>query len=711
MELIRVTDGPTFALGNDEFTYGLRVTDEGLLEHLHFGPPLERLPDPMARVLRHCTVMLEDGPELTLNELPQEYPTAGRGDYSAPALHLVGPDGSVSDLRYVSHNVVSGKPAPDRLPVSRGNGAQSLIVTLRDAVQGAEVDLHYTVWPQGGVLARRMVVRNVGSENLVLQCAHSASLDLPPADYRVQHLHGSWAREFEAETLPLPTGRFVVDSARGTSGNAHVPYLALMEPDATETAGRCHAVTLLYSGNHRFSAERGEFGRVRLQAGINPFDFDWPLGPGEVFETPEALLATSDSGLGGLSHRWHAFIRDHVVPERFRNAPRPTYLNTWEAAYFDVSEETVLDMAELTADLGVEMLVLDDGWFRGRTDDCRALGDWTADPARFPSGLDALAGRVRAKGLTFGLWLEPEMVSPDSELFRAHPDWVIGVPGRAPSLGRNQLTLDLSRPDVADHLFARLDAVLSPGRIGYVKWDMNRNMTEVGSGARAHRYMLGLYGLLDRITAAYPGVLFEACASGGNRFDLGMLRYMPQGWISDMVDPVGRLSIVNGASHLFPPDVMAAYIGPSPNHQNGRVSSLEARHLAGLPCAAHGLSLNPTDIAEHLDRLRDFVARSKASARNRLGATFHRLRHTANETVWQTVSRDGETVRVVAFQVLNAPNLPQRRIRLRGLDATADYALEDGRTFGGDVLLHVGLPLAPATGDVHAELFELRRIG
>jgi len=709
MELIAVSDELTFTLRNAAITYAMRVSAEGLLEQLYFGASMAA-PQPPSRPLRHCTVMFEDSPTLTLNELPQEYPTQGRGDFGSPAFHAVGADNSVFSFLYKSYRVVDGKPTLDGMPSSRGSGAKTMIVTLADAVQRVEVDLHYTIWADQAVIARRVEIRNVGASLVSLRHVHSSALDLPPGDYDLQHFHGTWAREFNAERVPLPTGRFIIESARGTSSNAHNPYLAVMESGATETEGDCFGTTLVYSGNFAISAEKGEFGRVRLLAGVNPFNFDWALQPGETFATPEALHAFSGEGLGGLSHVWHDFIRAHVSPERFRNVPRPTYLNTWEAAYFDVTEDKVLDLADLATGIGVEMLVLDDGWFKGRTDDRRALGDWTADQDRFPMGTAALAEKVRAKGLKFGIWFEPEMISPDSDLYRAHPDWGMSVPGRTPSLGRHQMTLDLSKPEVVDHIYGQLDAILSSGQIDYVKWDMNRNMTEVGSGAKAHRYMLGLYGLLDRLMTAYPDILFETCASGGNRFDLGMLSYMAQGWVSDMCDPIGRLAIINGASHLFPTDVMAAYIGPSPNHQNGRMSSIRARFLAGFVCAARGVSLNAPEIAAQKDALTNYVEFSKTTVHDMLGARFDRLRHDDNETIWQQTSRDGSTVYVAAFQTLNAPNLPLRRVRLRGLNTDAHYALEDGTTYGGDRLMQHGIALTIPTEDFAAELLILQKV-
>jgi alpha-galactosidase len=708
MILISTTDPRHFHLTNGRISYAFRATDEGLLEHLHFGAAITD-PQPRARVMRHCTVMLEDNPDLSLNDLAQEFPTRGRGDFRAPIFAGRGAENTVFDFRYVSHDVLAAKPELSGMPSAREGDSQSLRVVLRDAVQGVEAALHYTIWAEHDVIAKYVELRNIGTETVHLRRAASTALDLPPGEYDVQHLHGTWARECNVERFALPTTRVEIDSARGTSSNAHLPYLALVSPDATETAGACWGTTLVYSGNHAMSVECGEFGGVRLLAGMGHADFDWPLAPGKSFATPEALHAYSSEGLGGLSHIWHGFIREHISPPRWKGVARPTYLNTWEAAYFDIDAAKVLAAADRAVDIGVDMLVVDDGWFSGRIDATRALGDWTADAARFPDGIPALAEQVRAKGLKFGLWFEPEMVSPNSDLYRAHPDWAIRAAGRVPCQGRDQLTLDLSQPEVVDHIFAQLDTHLSSGVIDYVKWDMNRNMTEVADAAQAHRYMLGLYDLLSRITTAYPDVLFESCASGGNRFDLGMLAFMAQTWTSDMVDPIGRVAILNGATQLFPLDVLAAYIGPSPNHQNGRVSSLQARAVAGHVCAAQGVSLNAEDIADHLDDLRDYMASAKSSAALRLGARFDRLHQTDNETIWQQTSESGSWVQVCALQICNAPNLPARRVQLRGLDPTAQYATPDGVRYGGDQLMAQGLPLSPATADFHAEAIVLHR--
>ena len=716
--MIIVSETKVFALSNAHFSYVFHVSPEGLLEHRYYGAPLsEPLNAPVHhhRTQREMTSNFEGVAYYNLTDTPQEYPSFGRSDYRAPAFHAVNADGNgVFTLRYKSHAIVTDKPKLDGLPSARGGNSQTLIVTLEDALWGLTAKLHYTVYEDHGVLARSVVFENRGTKDINLQHVHSTALDLPPGDYEALHLHGTWAREFNVERMALPHGRFLVESARGTSSAAHSPFLAVMDKKATETHGRVYGTALVYSGNFSISTEVSEFEDVRIVAGINPFNFNWTLAPGERFVTPEALHVFTQNGLGGMSHIWHDFIRDKISPPAFRHVPRPTYLNTWEAAYFDVNENKVLTLADKAKTLGVDMLVLDDGWFKGRNDDTTSLGDWTADPARFPSDINALAAKVKAKGLKFGLWFEPEMVNPDSDLFRAHPDWILHVPGRKPSLGRNQLTLDLSRADVRDYLFDAIDAILSCGDIDYVKWDMNRAMTEVGSTALPshqqaevpHRYMLGLYDLLSRITTKYPDVLFENCSSGGNRFDLGMLSFMAQNWTSDNCDPIARLDIIHGASYVFPLDVCAAYIGPSPNHQNGRISSIDTRFNAGAFCAAKGISLSEADIDVDMDALQRLMRLAKETAADMVGGRFERLIKTPNEVCWQYSSRGGGVVYLAYFHILSAPNLPFKRAHMRGLDPLADYILvDDNKRYRGDALMQSGMALPyVATGQTKADM-------
>lgn len=721
--MITVSSDLVFALSNTKFAYIFRVSPEGILEHLHYGGPLRaplKVPVHNLRTQREVTTHFEGAQDYNLSETPQEYPSFGTSDYRLPALHGINHDGNtVFSMRYKSHKITQNKPSLEGLPSARGGNSETLIVTLEDTLHKLAIELNYTIYSDYGVLARSTKIINHSGQDISLQHAYSSSLDLPPAEYDILHLHGTWSREFNAERIVMPRGRFEISSARGTSSAAHNPFIAVMEKDACEGHGRVYAAALMYSGNFSISAEKGEFEDVRLMTGLNPFNFQWELKSGQTFCTPEALHVYSGHGLRGMSYHWHSFIRDKVSPPAFRHKPRPTYLNTWEAAYFDVDEDKVLHLADKAKDIGVDMLVLDDGWFEGRRNDTSSLGDWRADKARFPSGIPSLAAKVKAKGLKFGIWFEPEMVNPRSQLFDDHPDWILHVPGRKPSLGRNQLTLDLSRSEVVDYLYEQIDNILSCGDIDYVKWDMNRNMSETGSAAlqrdqqreTAHRYMLGLYKLVARLTQKYPNVLFENCASGGNRFDLGMLSFMAQGWTSDMCDPIGRLEIINGCSYLFPLDVTAAYIGPSPNHQNGRVSSIRTRFMAGVFCAARGISLNEADIDAHKPELQALMAFAKSSAANMVGGRFERIFKKDNAVCWQYTAQDEKTVYLAYFRILSAPNLPFMRARLIGLDPDAEYILgRDGSQYGGDTLMQSGIPLAyVTTGHVNADMHYMEK--
>lgn len=708
--MITISHENVFALSNAKFSYVFRVSPEGILEHLHYGGALSNplnVPVHHVRTQRELMSYYQGEPFYSLLDTPQEFPCFGTSDYRFPAFHGRNSDGNtVYDLKYVGHKVKTKKPRLKHLPSARGGKSETLIVKLRDTLHKLDVDLFYTIYENHGVLVRSAKFKNHGAKPLQLQHVFSSSIDLPPGDYDLLHLHGAWGRELSEERLNVPKGRFVIESARGASSAAHHPFVAVMEKGATETHGRVYATSLIYSGNFAINIEKNEFENVRVLAGINPFNFQWKLKRGKSFHAPESLHVYSGNGLREMSHIWHDFIREKISPPKFKNKTRPTYLNTWEAAYFDVDEDKVLELADEAVSIGVDMLVLDDGWFEGRRDDTSSLGDWVADKARFPSGIPALAKKVKAKGLKFGIWFEPEMVNPKSMLFEKHPDWVLSVPGRKASLGRNQLTLDLSRAEVVDYIYDQIDAILSCGDIDYVKWDMNRNMTEVGSSDLpknrqrevSHRYMVGLYSLLKRLTKAYPDILFENCASGGNRCDLGMLSFMPQGWTSDMCDPIGRLSIINGLSYIYPLDTSAAYIGPSPNHQNGRVSSLKTRFLAGAFCAAKGVSLSEAEIATDTDEIKNYMQQAKAMAPHMVGGRYDRIINTDNEVCWQYTTRDEKIVYLVYFHILAAPNLPFKRAYMAGLDSAAIYELEeDGTPYYGDVLMRSGMPLPYVT--------------
>jgi len=695
-----------FALSNSSISYIFRVSPEGLLEHLHFGSrikPSANYPSQPRRLYRGGVLEFQNSKYYNLSDVPQEYPVFGTSDNRLPAIHLINADGNSTQIfTYHSHQVSTLKPTLKGLPSARGGQSQSLLVTLVDEASMVRIELSYTIYANHDVIARSSRIINDGNTRVTLSQAMSSCLDLPAADYDLLHLRGTWSREFNQDRIAVPQGRFVIESATGASGYVHNPFIAVMERDANQQHGQVFATAFVYSGNFAINVEKGEFDAVRITTGINPFNFQWRLDADEEFTTPESLQVFSESGLNGMSQIWHDFIKKKVSPEVFIGRARPSFLNSWEAAYFDINESKVLDLADRAKSLGLDLLVLDDGWFEGRDDDTTSLGDWQADKRKFPNGIESVAAKVKANGLKFGLWYEPEMVSVESQLFADHPDWVVGVPNRLSSKGRNQLILDLSRREVQDYLFKRIDGMLACGNIDYVKWDMNRTMTEIGSASldadrqleTPHRYMLGLYSLVNRIVTKYPNILFENCASGGNRFDLGMLRYMSQGWLSDMSEPMGRLAIINGASYLFPPCVMTSYIGPIPAHQNGRNVSFKTRAAVGFFSAGRGISLNADDIDNDFEVLKHAIKLYQDTADDVVKGRFYRLYYDDNEVAWQLNSNDGNTVYLGYFHILSAVNLPFRKVRLLDLDTASQYQLVDSEMlFGGDALMNMGLDM------------------
>ncbi|HAU67298.1 MAG TPA: alpha-galactosidase [Gammaproteobacteria bacterium] len=720
-KLVSVSDDLHFHLSNGRISYAFRVSPEGILEHLFFGAAIAGLEENSVvprRVFRACTLEFEANLNYCLDDTPQEFAVFGRSDNRSPTLHARNHDGnSTFSPLYDSYQVSTGKPDLGELPQAAAGGSETIKVVLKDNVYGLVVELYYTVYADHDAITRSVVLRNEGQNTIVLDQALSTNFDLPVDDYELLHFKGSWSREFEQIRHSIESGRFVVESNKGTSSNSHNPALIITHPHTTESYGDSYSFALMYSGSHAFNVERGEFDSVRINAGISPFNFSWQLEPNTSFACPEVVQVFSDKGLNGMSAVWHGFINSKVIPKQFQGVARPTYLNSWEAHYFDVSEDAVVELAHKAKDVGVEMLVLDDGWFKGRADDTSSLGDWFSDEEKFPNGMASAAKRVRDLGLKFGLWFEPEMVNRKSDLYRAHPQWILQVPHRTLSTGRQQLILDLSNPEVVEYLFERIDDFLSSGQIDYVKWDMNRTMTELGSPVWssaqqqevAHRYILGVYTLVRRIIKKHPEVLFENCASGGNRFDLGMLSFMAQGWVSDMSEPIGRLGVFNGASHIYPQSAMASYIGPVPSHQNARNVSIKTRAEVGFFCAARGLSLNKADLEKDHEEIKHYVQLYKASAQDVVSGQLHRLRYSANEVVWQLNSPDLSRVYVGCFHILSGPNQALRRARLVGLEAGARYRLmspiwKQGQPeFAGDELLNRGIDLPFVDAMQHQE--------
>ena len=720
-------DERQFHLRNGQVSYVMHVLEEGSLGHLHFGAPLagETTYRDLARGEFHGFANRLGTP------VGLECPTPSTGDFRVPALAVVAPDGSsVVRPAYVSHEIRAGKPPLAGLPatyVESDDEAATLEVLLCDEPTGLEAILSWTIFAGLPVVARSLRLRNEGDAAIRLETVMSASLDVPDADWDLVTLSGAWARERHVVRRRLVPGRQSVGSRRGASGHEHNPFLALVRPSTSEDGGEAIGLSLVYSGNFLAEAEVDLYGTTRARIGISPETFSWTLAPGDEFQVPEAVLAWSGTGLGALSDAYHRLYGSRLARGEWRDRERPILLNNWEATYFAFDEARLLSIAAAARDLGVELLVLDDGWFGERDDDTSSLGDWFADRRKLPDGIDGLARRVVELGLSFGLWIEPEMVSERSRLFAAHPDWAIGVPGRPRTPSRNQFVLDMSRPEVVDLLFGVLSELLGSAPISYVKWDMNRSITEPYStalppdrqGEFFHRYMLGVYALYERLTSAFPSILFESCSGGGGRFDAGLLAYAPQAWTSDDTDAVERLAIQWGTSIVYPVASMGAHVSAVPNHQVGRVTPLATRAAVAF-WGAFGYELDPTALT-HEERAEvgaqvEFYRRWRRLFQF---GRFVRLRSPfegdGNETAWMSVADDARAAVVGWFRVLHRPVPGPARLRLRGLDAAARYRVSEWRVEGagvvrgGDELMSIGLPDEGRSGDFTARVFVLER--
>ena len=587
--MITAKDG-VFKLDTAHTSYIFRVTPHGHLEHIHYGPWLPQA-DVQALAVKH-TIMLgstvdygPDTPGYCLDSYMLEYSGIGKGDFRNSPLECTMPDGSfVTDFVYDSHVVTeNGYHRDCGLPFA--TGGQTLSISMIDKkFPYVRLSLNYTVFPQCDVIVRNAELHNDGAGEVCLRKFLSAMVDIPNADYSILTLDGSWAKEAHIHTVPVSHGTHVQQSTVGASSNRHNPAFALLAEGADECRGEVLGFNLIYSGNHYSAVELDSQDNVRITWGINPHCFHWKLSCGECFVTPQAVMTFSGSGLNGMAANMHDFVNHHIVPQPFRGAERPVVLNNWEATMFQFNRKKILAMARQAAGLGVEMFVLDDGWFGKRNDDKAGLGDWVVNEKKLPGGIGRLCNDINDMGLRFGLWFEPECVNPDSDLYRAHPDWVIHVPGREASLGRNQLVLDLTRREVRDYIVDAVDEILCSANIEYVKWDYNRHISDAFSpeladqGEFFHRYILGLYEVLDRIfRQKHPRVLLEGCSSGGNRFDLGMLCYAPQIWTSDDTDAAERLEIQRGMYCFYPPSCISNHVSMCPNAQTLRTTALSTR--------------------------------------------------------------------------------------------------------------------------------------
>ncbi len=708
-------------LRNDHVSYIIYVLEGGVPAHLYFGKRVESL-NPAA-ILRHYDLPT-DGKwwphNCALDHTPHEYPSHGLGDLREGALTVRQKDGTRSaDLRVTGWEVVDGKPGIPGLPATFGDNAKTLLLHLKDELIGLEATLSYSIFDDVAGVVRFVKLHNASDADLHIERAYSLCLELPDSRYDLITLTGAWSRERELFRRPLVMGEQGVSSLKGATSLHASNMLFLARPETTEERGEAIGAALVYSGNFKASVHVDPGRNSRVFLGINDVDFSWKLAPGADFHTPEAVTVYSDKGLGGMSAQFHRVCAEHLVRGKYAKAPRPILLNNWEATYFGFNEEKLLKIARTAADVGVELFVLDDGWFGHRDDDTTSLGDWYVDTKKLPNGLKHLTDQVHAMGLKFGLWFEPEMISPKSDLYEKHPDWAIYIDGRTPVEQRQQLTLDMSREDVQDYVYECVASHLREDGIDYVKWDMNRNFSNIGSALLPadqqkelpHRYMLGLYRVLEKLVNEFPDVLFESCSSGGGRFDMGMLHYMPQTWTSDNTDALCRCQIQYSTSLVFPPFAMGSHVSAVPNHQTGRITPIETRgNVAMSGCFGYELDLN-TLSADELEKVRAQVARVKELRTTLLYGDFHRLLspYEGNDTAWITVSKDKNEAVFMLTRALAKSGTAPVLVKLRGLDENKVYTVaETGESYSGSELMNLGVSVRLPWGDAASVSWTLK---
>lgn len=705
-----------FRIVTENTEYQMKADKYGVLKHLWYGEKtgcdmeyLHDYPD-----VGFSGNIYDAGNDRTysLDTLPLEYACDGVGDYRITAAAAVHSDGSCAlDLRYKSYSISKGKYSIKGLPaVYADDDAETLEIVLQDKYSDIEVTLRYGVLPKLDIITRCASIANKGSETVILTKAASLCLDIPMGKWEWVHFHGRHTMERVAERSELIHGIQESSSKRGTSSHHQNPSVLLCSHDCTEIAGSCIGVMLAYSGSFKTQIELDQQEQVRLVMGINPELFRWKLKPSEMFDTPEAIMSYSAKGMEKLSHNFHKVIKEHVCRGKYKLAERPVLINNWEATYFDFNEEKILKIAEQAASLGVDMLVLDDGWFGKRNDDCSGLGDWFVNEEKLNGGLGKLTEKIKSLGMKFGLWFEPEMVSEDSDLYRSHPDWAIKIPSRNPVRSRYQLVLDMTNPEVRDYLFGAISDILKNADISYIKWDMNRSICDwytpclsaENQGEMPHRYVLGLYELLERLTTAFPDVLFEGCSGGGGRFDAGMLYYCPQIWCSDDTDAYERTKIQYGTSFFYPISAVGSHVSAVPNHQTGRITPMETRAVTAM-AGSFGYELDLNTLShDEKQEVKEQIARFKENGPLIHNGLYYRLSDPMTDkfAVWEFASEDGREALVHGVIFRTEPNCTQYCIKLRGLLPDTDYRLaENGEVYKGSALMNGGILLPKSWGD------------
>ena len=718
-----------FHLTTKNTSYIMKVAKDKYLSHVYWGKKIKTPDMENAQLNRFiCFDPVPDGKDrsYSLDFVCQEYPTGCGTDYRIPAVQAAFSDGSRAvELVYDSYKITSGKPELKGLPatyIEDVSEADTLEIALTDTLKSMKVVLMYTVYNEIDAITRSVRIINESSEQILLEKVMSASVDYEISDYDFVELSGAWGRERHIERNHLRSGIQSIESRRGASSHQLNPFFALASKNANEEYGEVYGFNLVYSGNFTAGVEVDQLSKARAYIGINEYDFSWLLESGESFQAPEAVMVYSSHGFGEMSRTYHRLYRKRLVRGKYRDAVRPILVNNWEATYFDFNEEKILELAKTASELGIELLVLDDGWFGKRNNDNCSLGDWYVNKEKLPDGISGLAKKVKEYGILFGLWFEPEMVSPDSDLYRAHPDWCIHIPGRERTECRNQLTLDLSRNDVCEYIIKTVSQILDEAEIDYVKWDMNRHMSELGSAElpakrqkeMPHRYMLGLYHVMEEIISSHPDVLFESCSGGGGRFDPGMLYYMPQTWTSDDTDAVERLYIQYGTSLVYPISAMGCHVSAVPNHQAHRITSLSMRGDVAMS-GNFGYELDLTAFTqEEKDKVKTQIKQYKDLRTFIQSGNMYRLQSPfeGNDTAWQFISEDGRDVFAAYFRILCKVNAGISRMKFTALEPDAVYEVLEagkGKRYSGDELMNIGLTVE-LWGDFNSQTWRLRKV-
>ncbi len=709
------SDKRIFTIQTKNTTYQFQADAYGFLLHLYYGPKVK---DEMDYVLTFADRGFSGNPNdvgadrtYSMDALPQEFPCMGTGDYRSSALAVRDANGAYScDLRYEGYRILDGKYSLEGLPAvyAEEKEAKTLEIYLRDTVTGLEAVLLYGVLPELDIITRSVRVRNEGQEEVCIEKIASAALDFLWGEFDLITFYGRHAMERNMQRVPVTHGIQMIQSRRGSSSHQYNPSMILADRETTETSGNCYGMVFVYSGNFRGEVEKDQFNQTRAILGMSREMFHCPLAPKEEFVAPEVILSCSGQGLNQLSQNFHRCIRSHVCRGKYKDQIRPILVNSWEAAYFNFNCDTILELADAAADLGIEMVVLDDGWFGRRNDDNSGLGDWKVNEEKLGCTLGELASRINEKGLKFGLWIEPEMVSEDSDLYRNHPDWAMAIPGRKPVRARNQLVLDFSREEVRNEVFRQICLVLDHANVEYLKWDMNRSLFDVYSpdtkdqGLVLHKYILGVYEFLEKLMERYPDMLIEGCSGGGGRFDAGMLYYTPQIWCSDNTDAVDRIAIQYGTSFIYPASTVGAHVSAVPNHQTGRTTALTTRGVVAM-AGTFGYELDLGDLS---DRAKEIV---REQIRN-----YHRFAHLVQQglyyrltdprrdeaAAWMFVSEDEKEALVHVVRLANHGNMTAVYVRLMGLKPEGLYLDEEsGRCCSGRALMEAGVPLPLESGD------------